>query len=49
MSDDGNPDKTDLQRRSVLEAAGIAIVGGLAAGRRDAGGRARRTSDRRDR
>jgi catechol 2,3-dioxygenase-like lactoylglutathione lyase family enzyme len=31
MSDNEKPEQTDLQRRSILEAAGIAIVGGLAA------------------
>jgi catechol 2,3-dioxygenase-like lactoylglutathione lyase family enzyme len=31
MSDDRNNDETDLPRRSVLQAAGVAIVGGLAA------------------
>jgi catechol 2,3-dioxygenase-like lactoylglutathione lyase family enzyme len=31
MSDNEKPEQTDLQRRSILEAAGMAIVGGLAA------------------
>lgn len=31
MSDSEKPEQTDLQRRSILEAAGMAIVGGLAA------------------
>lgn len=31
MSDHRNTDETDLQRRGVLRAAGIAIIGGLAA------------------
>lgn len=31
MSDNEKPEQTDLRRRSILEAAGMAIVGGLAA------------------